>query len=1076
MQFTYNAHLLVVSVAMAWFACVVALEFLRGKDAIAGKGRWITGAALTLGCGIWSMHFIGMLALQLPISLAYDIPLTLLSLGMALAGSYIGLATVLGNYAKRINMPNALLVGALLMGGAIGAMHFTGMSALDLFPPIRYDKGLVVTSLAIAFAASYAALLIFTHLDQLNKLKGYVPIIGIAFLMSLAVSGMHYTAMAAAQFPMGAICQASPFTIGAKSLSGLVGGGSILLVALAILTFLAKSNTPIWGILLLILLGETSIMEILDHSGMLDRLGHFANLIDGLAIAGLVLPVLLRLKNTANLLEKEKIQYQHQYLASMQLQRAVEQVPVTIVITDTGGNIQYVNPSFMETTGYNAEEVLGKNPRVLKSGYTTKEEYQKLWQTINAKQTWSGLFHNKRKDGTLYWEQAVISPVLDATGEITSFVAVKENITERIVAEESLRKASLYARSLIEASLDPLVTINPEGKITDVNQAAEKVTGIGRDALIGSDFSDYFTEPHLARQGYQQVFSQGFVTNYPLAIRHRDGHIVNVLYNASVYRGENGLVQGVFAAARDITERKLMEDTLREQQESVRQMLETSPIAVRVATSDGRKVLFANQRYAKLINRDPANIIGIDPKLYYANSQDYEEIVRQVHEGKTVIDKLIKLNIPASGTTWAMASYMPINYQGEPAVLGWFYDVTELRKAKEFAEQVAHSKSEFLANMSHEIRTPMNGIIGLSQLALNQPLSTDVRDYLNKISNSSQSLLGVLNDILDFSKLEAGRMSIEQVSFDLDQLLDNLRNMFEERAHSKHVDFYIEVSEGTPRDLLGDAMRLQQILSNLLGNAIKFTERGRVTLRIESNQIEGAHARFKFSVEDTGIGIDENDLAKLFQPFSQVDGSITRRFGGTGLGLVISQSILQLMGGQFGVTSQPGKGSVFSFDLQLGVSTEGKTRETRLRKRHKAGALTHELLNAGKNLYGAHILVAEDNSINQQVVKEFLKLSGMEVTVANNGQETLDILKQHSFDAILMDVHMPVMGGVEATQEIRKISKYVKLPIIALTAGVTQEEREGCLGSGMNDFVAKPIDPEGLITTLLKWVRLNANE
>lgn len=761
--------------------------------------------------------------------------------------------------------------------------------------------------------------------------------------------------------------------------------------------------------------------------------------------------------------------------------------------------------------------------------------------------------------------------------------------------EELLNNTSLYSRSLIEASLDPLVTISADGKVMDVNQATERVTGYSRDELVGSDFSGYFTEPHKAREGYQKVFAEGLVTDYPLAIRHKSGNVTDVLYNASVYRDKNGEVQGVFAAARDITEvkhtalilkekseeldsyfnsaldlfciaddqgyfrklnpawgdvlgyspadlenqrfenwihpddvdathrvvssmfsenqpivgfvnryrhkdgsyrwiewraqskanlifaaarditeRKAMEDELRQQQATMREMLEISPIAVRVAASGGRKVLFANQRYAQLINCAPEEMVGVDPKPYYANPQDYDEVLQQLNLGKTVLDRSIAFKIPGKGTTWSMASYMRINYQGETAVLGWFYDVTQLREAKEFAERAAKLRSEFLANMSHEIRTPMNGIIGLSQLALNQPTTPEVRDYLEKVSSSAQSLLGILNDILDFSKMEAGRMNIENGPFDLDRVVDNLRNLFGERAEDKYLDFAIEIADGTPRDLIGDAMRLQQILSNLLGNAIKFTTKGHVTLKIGVKQIEESQAQLSFAVEDTGIGIAQEDLSKLFQPFSQVDGTITRRFGGTGLGLAISHKLLQLMGGDFQVTSQPGQGATFSFDLLLGIAAQAGVRETRRRVKHEAGALEHELAQKGSALKGARIMVAEDNSINQQVVKEFLKLSGMEVSIANNGQEALDLLNQQGFDAILMDVHMPVMDGLEATKRIRANPDYADLPIIALTAGVTQEEREGSLSSGMNDFVAKPVNPEALIAALTKWVRISS--
>jgi CheY-like chemotaxis protein/HPt (histidine-containing phosphotransfer) domain-containing protein len=345
-----------------------------------------------------------------------------------------------------------------------------------------------------------------------------------------------------------------------------------------------------------------------------------------------------------------------------------------------------------------------------------------------------------------------------------------------------------------------------------------------------------------------------------------------------------------------------------------------------------------------------------------------------------------------------------------------------------------------------------------------------MRDYLQKIYSSSQSLISILNDILDFSKMEASRMGIENIPFDLDQLIDNLRNLFEERAKAKHLDFTIGIAKGTPRNLIGDTIRIQQILSNLLGNAIKFTSQGHVALKIGISQIEGSQAKLTFSVEDTGIGIAQDDLGKLFQPFSQVDGTITRRFGGTGLGLAISYKLLQLMGGGFEVTSHPGQGTIFSFDLLFEIAMHNDIRETRHRAKREAGGLERELVQMSHSFKGSRVLVAEDNRTNQQVVKEFLKLSGFEVTIANNGQEVLELMKEQTFDVILMDIHMPEVGGIEATEQIHRQNQYKSLPIIALTAGVTQEERVRCINCGMNDFVTKPINPEELIRVLCHWI------
>ena len=432
---------------------------------------------------------------------------------------------------------------------------------------------------------------------------------------------------------------------------------------------------------------------------------------------------------------------------------------------------------------------------------------------------------------------------------------------------------------------------------------------------------------------------------------------------------------------------------------------------------------------------------------------------------------------------------------GRPVrIVGTHTDVTErilateaIREAKELAERTAQAKSDFLASMSHEIRTPMNAIIGVSELAVDLPMSPELRDYLEKIAASSQSLMGILNDILDYSKLEANGMSILAAPYRLDNLIATLRDIFEERALSKQVSFCIDVANGVPRGLVGDALRLQQVLSNLLSNAVKFTARGHVALRITTlpptGQSESGDpspessdppktVRLAFTVEDSGIGIASEDLDKLFKPFAQVDTSATRRFGGTGLGLSISQKLLKLMGSECAVSSTHGLGTVFRFEIDQGVSENAAdVVEDEGRHRLAVGQLRARLREAGERLRGIRVLVVEDNLVNQMVVCNFLKLADIEPVVANNGREALDRLEAESYDAVLMDVNMPVMGGIEATKCIRAREEFARLPIIALTAGVTPEEREKCLSSGMDDFLTKPVRPDVLIEALRRRVR-----
>lgn len=417
-----------------------------------------------------------------------------------------------------------------------------------------------------------------------------------------------------------------------------------------------------------------------------------------------------------------------------------------------------------------------------------------------------------------------------------------------------------------------------------------------------------------------------------------------------------------------------------------------------------------------------------------------------------------------------------------PIILAVLSDITDrklneagLNEARVAAEKLALARSEFLANMSHEIRTPMNAIIGLSLLALNKEVTPEVRDYLKKISISSESLLYILNDILDFSKIEAEKLVIEKVDFSLPVLLDNMRNLFSHTADEKKITFSIESDPGVPKVLLGDPFRIQQILSNLLGNAFKFTHQGHVNLKVGLDAKGGSGVRLNFSVEDTGIGMSPEDRSRLFAPFSQADTSTTRRYGGTGLGLAISRNLLLLMGSDFQVESESGAGSTFSFPLFLGIGSLDHIESDRLYRadREKVGALSLELGESGAAIKGSRILLAEDSVVNQQVVNEFLQLSGAEVDVANNGAEALSLAEANSYDAVLMDVSMPVMDGVEAAERLRSNPRYATLPIIALTAGVTAGERERCKSSGMNDFIAKPVIPEELIATLVKWVSLH---
>ncbi|MBM3203506.1 response regulator, partial [Candidatus Woesearchaeota archaeon] len=378
--------------------------------------------------------------------------------------------------------------------------------------------------------------------------------------------------------------------------------------------------------------------------------------------------------------------------------------------------------------------------------------------------------------------------------------------------------------------------------------------------------------------------------------------------------------------------------------------------------------------------------------------------------------------------------------------------------AKEAAEQSAQAKASFLANMSHEIRTPMNAILGLSELGMEENALEKTRHYLSQINQAANNLLGIINDVLDFSKFEAGKIVMENSSFSVHQLIADLEQIMQLKAEAKNLELRFTISEGVPKRLVGDTLRLRQVLTNLVGNAIKFTDQGLVEVIFDQRGISNNRVNFHIVVRDTGKGMSINELSRLFQPFVQGDPSTTRKYGGTGLGLAISQQLVNNMGGVIRCNSEQGKGSTFEFMISLGVdqSVPMVSRETRPRDTPRSGKA----------------LLVEDNAVNQMLAKALLGKLGMSVVLAEDGRKAVDALRQtpEAFDIVLMDIQMPEMDGYEATQIIRQELGLKKLPIVALTAHATREERDRCLAAGMDDHLPKPFSKQSLADTLGKWL------
>ena len=634
-----------------------------------------------------------------------------------------------------------------------------------------------------------------------------------------------------------------------------------------------------------------------------------------------------------------------------------------------------------------------------------------------------------------------------------------------------------------------MLLIDPEeGTIIDANGAAEIFYKCDRQRLLATNIAEINTMPREDLRLAMKSVSPHGGTRFEFTHRLSDGSMRNVeVFSSLILLGRRKVLHSII---HDVTERTETQKALRESEARYRTIFESMEDLYYRTDKDGIIAVVSPSCF-RLAGYEPGELIGKPVSTVYMDPGGRQRLLSLLSEQRYVMDYEVDLKRKDGRVLKvSVGAQLLFDERGEPdGVAGILRDISERKEAEEElrranerlreatdransmafqAESANRAKSEFLANMSHEIRTPMNGVIGMTELLLDTGLTADQRLYAETARRSAETLLSLINDILDFSKIEAHKLDLEILDFDLSAVVQGTAEMIAVEARKKGLDLRCDIRPDVPLHLKGDPGRLRQVLTNLAGNAVKFTPSGNISITVSLDRETEATAAVLFEVRDTGIGIPEEKQASLFSPFTQVDGSTTRKFGGTGLGLSISKQLVGLMGGRIGIESSEGKGSRFWFVVELEKQTSRYPAE-----KAATGTRGAESRNSSRAPRPGRILLAEDNVTNQLVGVTILKKLGYRVDVAANGQQAIKALKEIPYDVVLMDCQMPEMDGFEATRRIRSGDageSRLATPIIAMTARAMQGDREECLEAGMDDYLSKPVSPKSLVTILDKWL------
>lgn len=782
----------------------------------------------------------------------------------------------------------------------------------------------------------------------------------------------------------------------------------------------------------------------------------------------------------------------------------------TIVGIDMQGLITDWNPSATKMYGYSESEAIGQLYETLL--VTDKELYINVFNTPFEEHEYIPVYEttHKIKSGGYVEVSVTLSPIYAEHDELIGFSLIirdiseyKKNINEisllnseleTQVLEQSIELSSIYRlnKAIIDNAGSAIIAAGLDGIITIFNPAAEKLLGYSAKDVVGKITPGIFHLPNEVKshtdmlcQKYNTVFEPGFKTfvfesDLKLKNEHewtyvtKEGQHIPVFLSVSALFDESGNVSGYLGVATDITEITQSRKKLENVRDQLRQATEVANLGIWSWNRTLNQYRW-NEHMYDIYDVEHGRYVSFEQWISWVDEVDRTSIhenIKAVLNGDLSKELTYRIHTPAGNTKVIQSSSaLQRDTEDNLYVIGINRDITDqvnyesaLKQAKIDSDNANRIKSEFVANMSHEIRTPMNAIIGLLQLIQQTELTSQQIEYINKSESAAKALLQIINDILDFSKIEAGKLSVEAKTFDLTELLDNVKNIMQAVLADKNIELTFNICNSVPRYMSMDSLRLQQILINLIGNAIKFTNQGYVRVNISQFSENKSHF-LRCEVVDTGLGIEDSKQKMIFDAFEQAETSIIRSYGGTGLGLAISKHLVEMMDGHIEMSSTLNQGSTFTVDLPFTIE-ESFNIAGSMHSDSAALVLDNEPL---KNI---RVLLVEDNATNQLVASKLLSLKGASVTIANNGQEALDIISSTSadFDAILMDIQMPIMDGYTASS-ILKNQLSIATPIIAMTANALDSDKVKAKEAGMQDHISKPFNVNDLVSIIMKHLK-----